>query len=176
MERLEILLDCDGVLADFHKGAYSAHGQEWDNPKVWDFWHDWPMSDTKFWNKLRGRDFWANLEPYEWTLDLFHALKALGRVTVCTAPCDDNCCASGKHDWLDKNLGIRPKDCMIGKEKYLLAGPSKLLIDDSFTNCKKFVEHGGQAILFPQPWNDSTLSGWRDVVKMVEVITHFNLD
>lgn len=31
--------------------------------------------------------------------------------------------------------------------------PGRVLIDDNDTNCAKWREHGGTAILFPQPWN-----------------------
>lgn len=48
--------------------------------------------------------------------------------------------------------------------KAILAGPRKLLIDDSPSNAKAFAEAGGQAILVPQPWNTAT----GDPVSMLE--------
>ena len=46
-------------------------------------------------------------------------------------------------------------DFMIGTQKYLLAKPDVVLIDDQHKNIDLFREHGGQAILFPQPWNEN---------------------
>lgn len=40
------------------------------------------------------------------------------------------------------------------KMKAALAGPRKILVDDSPSNVDAFAEAGGQAILVPRPWNN----------------------
>lgn len=40
--------------------------------------------------------------------------------------------------------------------KAMMAGPRKVLIDDSQRNVEAFTEAGGQAVLVPRPWNNAT--------------------
>lgn len=164
---MEILLDCDGVLADFVTASIEAHGRSDTHDQIdsWDYFRDgWGMSPVEFWTALRGRDFWTDIRPYPWIAEFHKKLQELGTVTILTSPCDDTECASGKAIWLDKHLGIRPSATMIGSRKELLAKSKHLLIDDSESNVNKFRDAGGHAILFPQPWN-SGLGDWRTVLE-----------
>lgn len=54
---------------------------------------------------------------------------------------------------------------MLGEHKHLFAKRGSLLIDDNEAAVRKFREHGGSAILFPQPWN--SLGGVDDPVGYV---------
>jgi hypothetical protein len=166
---LEILLDCDGVLADFVTSAARVHGK---SPKIlsWDFWEQWGISPEEFWAPLATRDFWLGLEPYKWATEFLGALKQLGPVTICTAPMHLNTeiCVGAKLDWLESYFGIRPEDVMIGRKKYLMASPSRVLIDDSDENVGLFWQHGGSAILFPQPWNLSAGRNYQHVLNNLE--------
>lgn len=40
-----------------------------------------------------------------------------------------------------------------GHRKYFLTEPDYLLIDDSPINCEGWINAGGKAFLYPQPWN-----------------------
>jgi acid phosphatase class B len=42
------------------------------------------------------------------------------------------------------------------KAKAILAGPDKIMVDDSPAMVSAFTKAGGQAILIPKPWNDAT--------------------
>lgn len=167
---MEIFLDCDGVLADFVSASLAYHGrsEKHDDIKTWNYFAEWGMTPEEFWRPLRGRHFWANLKPYPWATELYTALKALGDVTIVTSPSDDIECASGKAEWLDFHLGIRPEDCFIGKKKHLLSG-NGVLVDDSESQWRMFVNTGGRCVLFPQPWNCAQ-GKWFDVVGSVKSI------
>jgi hypothetical protein len=41
------------------------------------------------------------------------------------------------------------------KQKWLLAHPTCLLLDDNVENCNRFQWRGGHSIVFPQPWNSA---------------------
>jgi hypothetical protein len=42
---------------------------------------------------------------------------------------------------------------MLGSQKWLMAKPEHILIDDSDENCTLFRENGGQAVIVPRVWN-----------------------
>ena len=165
--KLEILLDCDGVLADFHKAAAERHGK---SPEIntWWFWQEeWHITTKEFWDKCRGRDFWENMDLLPWATELYHSLYILGNVTICTAPSNDDECAAGKHAWLRKHFGLRPGESMVTARKYLTSGRiNHILIDDSPDGVEKFQSLGGRAILFPRSWNDG-VGDWKTVIKEV---------
>jgi hypothetical protein len=61
----------------------------------------------------------------------------------------------GKVHWLQQFFDPRFRRYMLGSHKHLMAKPGVVLIDDSDAKCEKFIEAGGGAILFPQPWNSN---------------------
>lgn len=150
---MHILLDMDGVLADFLSQACHIHKQPLESVDRWDFYESWGLTAEQFWLPLRGRAFWANLEPYHWARRLYYTLASQYDVTIATSPNKDPDCASGKVDWLYRYFGEDFRDYLIGPEKWLMAKPGHLLIDDNADTCRKFIELGGNAVLFPQPWN-----------------------
>jgi 5'(3')-deoxyribonucleotidase len=156
-----IFVDLDGVLADFVQSSLALHdrshllecwpGGEWDMPKVMG------ISRGEFWRAIsqQGSPFWEMLEPYPWTAELLDQLRSIAPVTIATSPSMDPGCLDGKVRWMQRHLGPSFRDFLIGPQKYLLARPDVVLIDDRDSNVDAFREHGGQAILFPQPWNSN---------------------
>ncbi|QDV21599.1 5' nucleotidase, deoxy (Pyrimidine), cytosolic type C protein (NT5C) [Gimesia panareensis] len=155
-----ILLDMDGVISDFMGAILELHGQR-------ELAENWPegepnyagvlgMTKDEFWkpvDSLGGR-FWAEFPPYPWLNELLDLIRETAPFTISTSPSRSAACASAKVEWLRQHFE-EPlfMDFMIGTQKYLLAKPDVVLIDDQHKNIDKFREHGGQAILFPQPWN-----------------------
>lgn len=67
--RRQIFLDCDGVLADFDKGALAVLGA---TPEAFQAEH----GGREFWRRLaRAPDFFANLEPLPDAFDLYAAVR-----------------------------------------------------------------------------------------------------
>lgn len=161
MASLQIHLDMDGVLSDFVTAALELH----QSP---DAIHDWPpgefnmarvlgISSSEFWGGIdrQGADYWARLKPYPWFAELTALAREFGEVSILTSPSQHPDCPAGKVRWIHEHLGKGFRDFLIGPPKYLCARPGAVLIDDSDRNVDRFRLHGGQAILFPQPWNSN---------------------
>ena len=173
-----INLDCDGVLANFVDAACKAHNRPNDITK-WEFYNDWRMNPSEFWSKCAGKDFWLDLEEYDYAQDLVAELRELcidysAELTITTAPSLDPECVNAKLEWLYYHFGFYSHDVILGPKKWAMAHPRSILIDDRPKNVNKFNEYGGYGLLFPQKWNineqQSDLKDWCDIVDEVEHI------
>lgn len=107
-----------------------------------------------------GYKFWAELEKTEEAdkiVDL--VVKKVGVKNMCflSSPCRTIGCMDGKKRWLLDHYQHLAGQVLFGNKKEFCANPEHLLIDDYDENIKKFREAGGQAILFPRPWNSNYL-------------------
>ena len=182
---MKILLDLDGVLADFVSATLVRHrrGESHDQILKWDYFTDWGMTDAEFWAPLRGGGFWTGIKPYPWAREFYRKLATLGEVTIATAPNLDPECIPAKIKWVEQHLGVDQDHVMCGRRKHLMASPGTLLIDDGPHNIARHItelaanlegDHelaGRHAILFPQPWNGGT-GDWIDVLHQVKEMTN----
>lgn len=154
-----VFLDMDGVLADFMGGAFKAHGREYnaaEYPKgCWEIADHWQMPVNEFWAAIHADPhFWESLLPYGWASDLMELACEYGKeVKIITSPARSPSCYSGKRSWWGKVVPAKI-ELIICKSKQLIAAPNRLLIDDGDHNIDAWRAAGGQAIVFPQPWND----------------------
>lgn len=142
---MNIYLDMDGVIADWDGSVEKLVGK----PRS-------EISKRQVWKAInkKGFDFWANLDPYPWAMDLVMELKALGKVTICSSPSHDPMSVGGKLEWLQKFFGRRNfRDFIFTPQKHLLSRRGDFLIDDREKHADSFSAGGGTGILFPQPWN-----------------------
>lgn len=161
-----ICLDVDGVLVDFVQGAAKASGIDWgwlqrryeESLGEYDLAPVFGISNDAIWRNINalGSWFWESLPHYPWCDELIaECHRQADRVVFCTTPGLDASGATGKLRWLQKVMGTHFRDYLIGPPKHVCARPGSVLIDDSDDNCAKFVEAGGQAIVFPRPWNSA---------------------
>jgi len=153
----------DGVLTDFVRATLALHGRT-------EALENWPagerdvpavlgISRTEYWRLIdeQGADFWAGLAPFPWFEELVALVREFGPMSILTAPSLAPACLDGKVQWLynhfPKVRGKRFTDFIIGPQKHLLAQRGRVLIDDAQSNVDAFRAAGGEAILFPQPWN-----------------------
>lgn len=153
----EVLLDMDGVLADWHTAACRACGIERPESlihKGWALAETLGITEDVLWARVDSCEtFWRDLEPYPWVHELVELCQMYGEVTIATSPAWKPSCASQKIEWLREQFGDRFSSFMIGRKKHLMARPNAVLIDDWDKNVKLFRDHGGYAITFPRPWN-----------------------
>lgn len=149
-----VVLDLDGVLADFTGACCKLFDKPNDVDK-WDFFKEWGLSAEEFWKTVHGQGphFYRDLvDPIPGLNEVTEAAETLGdRVVIMTSPSDHPNSYYGKKEWCD--LYFPGTELIVGSAKELLAGPRSLLIDDNERNVEKFREHGGHAVLHPQPWN-----------------------
>lgn len=149
-----VLLDLDGVLVDFNGSVQRLFGVRDIEVLDWSLEKYIGVSEKEMWSRIdeQGPYFWANLPRYPWYAELMATVLDYD-FTIATTPSKDPYSAYGKRLWLQQNLGREFTNYMIGKQKWLMARQDTVLIDDKDDNCKAFEQHGGHAIVFPQPWN-----------------------
>ncbi len=159
-----ICLDQDGLLSDLWSSVLRYNGE--DPQAVMERWPRGEYSfakvlgkpESKIWGNVHaaGYDFWTQLPELPYAAPLVDLALSLCEVRVVTKPVDSYFCTAGKHIWLQNHFGGRLGTAdrfHITAAKADLARPDRLLIDDSDENCKAWRAAGGEAILYPQPWN-----------------------
>jgi len=156
----EVLIDQDGVLSSFVSAYLKLVGSPLQESDI----HGWHMenytnqTEEEMWQCIReaGESFWTDMEAYPWAYDL---LTNFPTFYVCTAASTKSPAAwTGKIRWLNTFCslwGIPTPKVIMTADKHLLAAPDRLLIDDKPSSVKQFIKAGGNAILFPRPWNTS---------------------
>lgn len=155
----KILIDMDGVIADFVRGCCEAHDRP--NPfkgkyRGYNIEEAWGISTEEFWEPMKNPSFWENLKRFSWSDSIVtKAFSLVGpeNVSICTAPSTIGYTAAveGKLRWLDSHYPDIKK--IFTKHKYFCAEPNTALVDDTESKIEAFNEYGGVGILFPQPWN-----------------------
>jgi 5'(3')-deoxyribonucleotidase len=151
------LLDLDGVIANFVAGSIEACELPIteDEVKQWNYYEPF-MTRYEFWRRIHEHKyFWEDLPVYPGSHELVDRLESCGDVIFCTDPSGDDDAATGKIEWLKRNGFVKPdgNNYVLTHHKHLLAKPGVVLIDDYPANVEKFIEHGGEALLFDRPWN-----------------------
>lgn len=164
-----IFLDMDGVLFNFPKASCDLHGFDLDT--VLSNWkeHDdngknikdklekqLGISSKEFWSKIHenSHSFWKNMPKYEWADKLVElCFEYSDNVEILTSPGHDYHSPSGKREAVRRNFPTLFRYTNIVKNKFRLANPTAVLIDDTEDKLDPFIERGGQGILFPQIWN-----------------------
>lgn len=170
-----VFLDLDGVLADFAAGVARLFGVDKDLVvKFGDRSHEAVgLSQSEFWRRLYadGQKWWVDLPPYPWAARLVEACDAAGEAWIATSPPKDcTTVGGGKLEWLKRFVPevYKNRRYFIGSRKHILAAPGRVLVDDNLSKCEDFRRAGGQAVLFPQPWNGgSDGDQWR-LVESIE--------
>lgn len=150
-------LDMDGVLVDFVTGAHKLHGKmpfrmsEID----WNFDKGFDIPAEKFWGDM-GREFWANLDWTPEGKDLLRGIEKIfgaHNVALLSSPIQTDGCRDGKADWVRRHIPQYEDRLMTGRNKFLFAGPTKVLVDDHDKNLTQFCLGGGRTVRVPRPWN-----------------------
>lgn len=152
-----IFCDLDGVIADFVSASIEACDLPigHDDVKTWNFFKPY-MPAEEFWRTIHEQKyFWEDLPIYPWAHELVDMLKRHGDVVFCTDPSHDDESATGKIRWLKRHGFVGPggMNYVLTAEKWRLAKPGTILVDDSEENCFEFTRKRGAGITFPQPWN-----------------------
>jgi 5'(3')-deoxyribonucleotidase len=156
----KLLIDMDGVLVDFVGGLCKVLNRPLDSIDyplgVYDITKVFGMSEDEIWDRVNAfPNFWVDLEPYPWAKQILEIAETRFKNNwyIATSPSRSEQSASQKVLWMKKHIHPKFRRYMIGPNKYLMACPNKILLDDYDHNVNQFKEHGGDAILFPRLWN-----------------------
>lgn len=160
-----VLLDMDGVLADFIGGAMAFHGKDYPHyphdpdtqveQMPWDIERVFNMNPHALWSNL-GRTFWRNLKPLPQFNHYVSSLEekfGVDRICLLTSPPRSEGAVEGKLDWIREYLPQYRRQFLIGPAKEFCASPHHVLVDDHEVNIQKFRDAGGHGFLVPAPWN-----------------------
>jgi hypothetical protein len=119
----QLYLDCDGVLADFDRGATAILGMK---PKAFEHRHGL----GKFWQKLaQAPDFYFSLPLLPDAMQLFDTVKHLDPIILTGLP-RGNWAADQKKRWAEQYFpGVRMITCM-ARDKRNHAKDGDVLVDD----------------------------------------------
>ena len=166
-----IILDLDGVLVNFYHAAMRSWGLspnlvDYDVSCGWDIIKAMNVQRTAMGAKARitgnmfwggfDKEFWATLPWYDHARTFLAGLERLvgqENITLCTSAAYDSDCAGGKVEWINTHMKNYRRQYFIGCQKFRLANPNAILIDDADHNVRAFRAAGGSCVLVPRPWN-----------------------
>jgi 5'(3')-deoxyribonucleotidase len=156
-----IFLDVDGVLADFDTSALKAMEitrEQMDERVPLGQWNvnEGTMSDTEFWKRVdKIPDFWHTLGKYPDADEIVDVCEYYfpNEVVLLTTPPTNPYSYFGKAHWIKANFPHLYRSMFIGPNKFKLAHPGAVLVDDAEKNCDKFERAGGKVVLVPTRGN-----------------------
>ena len=176
---MRILIDQDGVLADFVEGfkrAWEAHGLppyfgdcEWDQ---WDLNHYVPVHHRPMVDVLmQQQGFFRGLPVMPGAVDAVLGMLNAGHdIWLCSTPVDSSAyCENEKKAWLREHFGEAfARRIVFTQDKTLVRGD--LLIDDK-PEIRGVYEPAWEHVVFAQPYNAQvqgrrriTWANWRQVL------------
>lgn len=185
---LPVLVDVDGVLADFNQPLLDLlndkHHLSLTNKDVVDFHIQ--KGFAQYWDEeceklINGKGFCLNLKILPGAQEGIQALRENGcDIIFTTSPLvSNNYWHNERQKWLEKNFDASYKDVIFAHQKQYVQG--RVLIDDRFKNVKEWaIFNKKPAILFSQPWNEKEAKEekqahfhkalcWNGVVKLVNI-------
>lgn len=165
-----ILVDMDGVIADFDKGFLLSWAKKYPHrPKIairdrknQDIRDDYPIEMSDEVKKIyTGKNFYKNLPVIPNAKSALQEMAKMGLdVFICTSPLTiyKNCILE-KYQWVEKNIGKEwVKKIVMTKDKTLIH--ADILIDDR-TNIKGIRKPHWKHVLFDAPYNQTYQSKYR---------------
>lgn len=169
-----ILLDMDGVVADYVSAIHDHHGKIniYNDPiNLGVYSHLLPFNMTwEEYNKGLDYDFWFSLDKTPEADQIVELARSYDQeIMFITHPIGEFGCYEGKLDWAHKHFpGIPVYFAPDGRSS--LAKSNYILIDDSDKNVFEYSNNRGRAVLVPRKWNSDHI--WSDSVmeRIMEVL------
>lgn len=158
--RWKLLLDMDGVLANWVQATSDHHGIP--NPYLKP--ENRGISDYKIVSGIATNaelfdgmetDFWTGIPPLPEAFELMDALESMfgDRIWICSSPSDNSHCITGKHAWIKNNFPKLRRKFNFCSNKEVCASPYSILVDDTQKKLDPFIADGGHGVLYPALWN-----------------------
>ena len=155
-----ILIDLDGVLADFHGSSlkllgssltvHDLNGETWLPDKL-------GITEDEFWRRIDvdAERFWTGmplLDDAHAIIEAATAAVGIDNIGICSSPSRNPLCVAYKVQWVREHFPQLYRRVVITASKHFCANPKTLLIDDWEKN-QHFEDHDGHFFLIPRPWN-----------------------
>lgn len=163
---MQILLDCDGILADFATAYLNVvekvTGQKYTVDQLTNY--DYLKALTEIDNVyvksindlIRQKEFCASISVYTSAKEGFELLKRYGEIIIVTSPMRDAPYWMYERSvWLQTHFGIGKENIIFTSRKECVQGD--IFIDDSIDMYEKWknVHPNKNALLWARPWNSS---------------------
>lgn len=182
MSRRRILVDVDGVLADFTAGTIKlieeklGEKRDYEQVTQWDVFESFGLKEHEHLleHAIEHEGFCKSLPPVAGAKDAVELIeKEFGNVYAVTSPHHVSTWPGQRSEWLIEHMNIPRERQVHTKAKHIVAGC--VLIDDSGRNLKEWVSHwpDGLPILVDHPWNRfdagfCRVHSWDDVFDRIE--------
>lgn len=170
---MRILVDCDGVLADFATACVQWINKQQDTKFVTNQINQFdifealgvPQLKSQFHDYLKKPGWCSSIKPYFGAKRFVSDLQDYGEVFIVTAPMHSPYWVYERTSWLKEHIGVDAKHVVYVDEKQLIKGD--VFIDDSLKNCVKWnAEHPDKlTLLMDAPYNRSSLEE-SDILRM----------
>ncbi len=177
-----VLLDCDGVLADFVEGFLGLvedyTGRKYKHEDITEFHIEKALGlseeDARAIFDMVGRGFAAYLRPLPGAVEAVKRLREIAEVYIVTSPWNScNTWMSERERWLRVHLDIPHSHVLHGSAKHLVCGD--FLVDDKTENCITWQGHHprSKAVLWKAPWNANDewgghhMNDWDQLIELV---------
>lgn len=162
---MRILLDVDGVLADFHGGILELIYELFDlrlsieDFKNWDYTS--ALEDEEMKRELRYEitkpGFLEALKPYPGSQKAVDGLRGRAEIICVTSPNRTvPTWIPERYGWLEQHFGMPPDEVVLTNRKYLVTG--NIMIDDRPKTVKRWAAEypTKSALLWGRPYNKGT--------------------
>lgn len=148
MQKQQLFLDCDGVLADFDTGFERLTGT--DSKSFEDAY-----GTSVFWSRIQRSDsFFARLPVMDQGRQLYNLVKHLRPIILTGTPVGD-WSVPQKLRWRDKHFPGVPMVTCRSRDKKVYCQPGDVLIDDLLKYKHLWEEAGGQFIHYTNDAQDA---------------------
>lgn len=158
--RQRVLLDVDGVLADFVSSAARVVERVTGAPlpvdalEEWDIFRSYPKEvQNEIYGACKTEGWCLALEPYQGAVDFVRRLDEVADVYFVTSPMGGPHWAYEREQWLKKHFGTHHHKVVSTNAKYLCVGD--VFVDDKFSHVEKWSKfhRPGIGVLWTQPYN-----------------------
>jgi len=179
--KMIILLDVDGVLADFVGASLSRLAGRFGRFHTREQITEWDFSSlpgfaevaSDFWESTKEPGFCASIEPYPEARAGVDLLRAIPGVSVEFLTSPMHGCPTWTHErdlWLEKHFGAHHHEVMHVRKKERVRGD--ILVDDKTDHIDAWslANPKGIPILWAQPYNAGHVKTWTEVESIARAL------
>jgi 5'(3')-deoxyribonucleotidase len=166
--RQRVLLDVDGVLADFVMPAGKVVEEVTGAPLPADAIEEWDLfrsydedTQSKIYTVCKAEGWCLAIEPYPGAVDFIKKLDEVADTFFVTSPMGGPHWAYERELWVKKHFGMHHHKVVSTSSKFICAGD--VFVDDKFSHIEAWAKEyrHGLPILWTQPYNLKHEWGYR---------------